>query len=427
MWRVLGKMHAARSRFDRAKELLQRAYDKQRAIAGPNDSTAAFIYHELAMVVGESEGPAAARPMLDSSAARLRKSLGSRHSDVAVGLEDRAVMESDTARRRAILDSAREIRRFMPIVDSMALAADRNRRGNDAWSRGQWAAAYAYFDSSLRILDRKLPPDHANRLHVLNNVGAALSQLGEWKSADSLQRLLLEAQRRSLGAQSTEYATTLESMALTHASMGRLADTEAELRISLVTNRQVLAADHWRIENTLRNLGLIVVARGRFGEGISMLDSAIAMRRIRDGDTSAALGYLLGQRSHAFLSAGRVEEGRRDALAAERLIRGKFPDGDGRRPDLDLWLGLADFAHGDTADAVAHFTAALAGYTRTRPQNHPTIAMANCALGVALAGAGKTDVAEPQLREACPRYARYGLSSPVILKWGRDALARLKP
>jgi serine/threonine-protein kinase len=428
MWRVLGNMHAARSRFDRAKTLLQRAYDTRQFVAGKNDSLAAAIYLELARVVEAYQGPDAARPMFDSSVAKLRKSLGTRHPDVAIGLEERAEIERDSVRRRGLLDSAQAIRGQRLTVDSMAMAGNFNREGSNHWSHARWALAYAYFDSSLRILDRLLPRDHGNRLAVMHNVASALGAIAEWDRADSLQRIILDARLRTSGPKTVEYANTLESAALIGANRpGHLAQTEAELRTSLTTYRQLLTPNHWRIDNTLRNLGLVVVRRGRFDEGMAILDSAIEMHRARQGDTSIALGYMHGQKSHALLMAGRVDEARQAAATADRLMRSKLPEDDSRHADLDSWLAISEFANGEIAGAVTHFMAARDGYARSVSATNPLMAMNGCALGAALAAAGRLDEATPLLREACPRHDRWGLSSPVVTKWGRDALARLRP
>jgi serine/threonine-protein kinase len=426
MWRVLGNMHAARSRFDRAEDLLRRSYDRQRAIAGENDSTAAETYHELARVVSEHRGPAAAIPMFDSSLARLRRAFGPLHASVAAGLEDRSAVEPDIARRTALLDTAERIRRALPVVDSIALAAMLNRRGVLEYSQANWAKARTSFQASLAILERRLPPDHANRLTVLGNVIMVLGNIGEFDRADSLQRLLLDALRRSVGPTTVGYANALEGAALNAVSRGRYADAEAGMRTALATYRQTLAGDHWRIENALRNLGLIVAGRGRVDEGLAVFDTALAMHRARRDTITGELGYLTGQRSYVLLLANRVPEALEAAREAARIMRGRAWDAGSRQGDLEFWLATTAFAAGDTASAVTHFTIARDVYARTLPATHPSVAMIECALGAALAGAGRRQEADPLLREACARHERWGAANPIVTRWGRDAAARLR-
>jgi tetratricopeptide (TPR) repeat protein len=427
MWRVLGNMHAARSRFDRAKTLLQRAYETQQRVAGPNDSTAAAIYLELARAVGEYSGPDAARPMFDSSIAKLRRSLGAGHADVAIGLEERAVLETDSSRRRALMDSAKRIRVETKTVDSMSMAGTYNREGSDQWSRGHWSLAYAYFDSSLRVLEKLLPPDHANRLHVMHNVASALTKLREWDRADSVHHLLLDAQRRSLGTNSVEYANTLESYSLSRAERGRYAEAEADLRISLATFRQLVGPTHWHTPNTLRNLGIILIADGKADVGLALLDTALSLTRAINGDTSTSVGYINGQLSHIYLVVGRPDDAHQSALIAERLLGPRLAENDSRRSDLEFWLGLDAFARGDTTAAVGHFTTARDGYARLMAPDDDSVVRATCMLGVALVSAGRVDAGARPLREACPRQAVGAFPSPVITRWAREALARLRP
>jgi hypothetical protein len=82
---------------------------------------------------------------------------------------------------------------------------------------------------------------------------------------------------------------------------------------------------------------------------------------------------------------------------------------------------------GDTANAVMHFAAARDVYARTLPATHPSVAMTGCAMGAALASADRRQEAEPLLRAACARHERWGAASPIVARWARDAVARLKP
>jgi serine/threonine-protein kinase len=427
MWRVLGNMHAARSRFDRAESLLRRAYDRQRSVAGENDSTAAQIYHELARVVDEYRGPAAAIPMFDSSVAQLRRVVGPSHPAVAAGLEDRSAAEPDVARRIALLDTAARIREALPVIDSMSLAASLNKRGSLAYSQAHWTEAQASFQESLALLDRLLPPDHPNRLAVLGNVIMVLGHMGEFDRADSLQHLLLDALRRTVGPASVNYANALEGAALNALSRGRAAESESGLRTALATYREVLAPDHWHIENTLRNLGLVIARRGRVDEGLAVFDSALAMHRARNDTATGELGYLTGQRSYVLLLANRAPEAREAAREAERLMRGRALDAGSRQGDLEFWLAMTAFASGDTASAVTHFTLSHDLYAKTLPATHPSVAMTGCALGAALAGAGRRQEAEPLLRDACARHERSAAPSPIVTRWARDAAAVARP
>jgi serine/threonine-protein kinase len=426
MWRVLGNMHAARSRFDRAETLLRRAYERQRAIAGENDSTAAQIYHEIARVVGEYRGPSAALPMLDSSIAQLRRTVGPSHPAVAAGLEDRSVVEPNVARRAALLDTATRIRQAQPGVDSMSLAATLNKRGSLEYSQAHWTAARTSFQESLAILEHLLPPDHPNRLTVLSNVIMVLGNIGEFERADSLQHVLLDALRRTVGPTSVSYANALEGAAINALSRGRFADSEAGMRTALATYRQTLTPDHWRIENALRNLGLVIARRGRVDEGLAVFDSALAMHRARNDTSSGELGYLTGQRSYLLLQANRPSEAREAAREAEHLMRGSSWDAGSRQGDLAFWLAMTAFASGDTTSAVSHFTIAHDVYGKTLPATHPSVAMTGCALGAALLGAGRRHDAEPLIREACATHEKAAAPSPIVMRWAREAMATLR-
>jgi tetratricopeptide (TPR) repeat protein/predicted Ser/Thr protein kinase len=421
MWRVLGNMRASRGEYAEAGTLLRRSWELQRQLRGSDDVEAARTYHELAVVEYRFEGSSAARSMLDTSLAQLRKILGRTHADVATALQDRAAAAASADEERRLLDEAVAVWQRQPQADSMGTAALLNNQGSERFGRGDYAEAQALFGTALRILERRVPPEHPNRLALTRNLASTLSGLGEWEPAESLMRQLVAHTPRT--GNGTSRAADSEVLALLAAHQGRLEEAEAGLRTSLATLRGEVAADHWRIDNTLRNLGLVVVARGRGVEGLAILDSAIARSRERNGGTTQGYGYMTGQRVMPLLRLGRLAEAAEAARESERVLRATVPEGHGYLATLALWQGEVALARGDASDAEPHFREALRRFKVNLPERHPSVAGAACLLGAALVRQGRPGDGRHQLETACPVYQRWGLADSLAIGWGREALA----
>jgi tetratricopeptide (TPR) repeat protein len=357
--------------------------------------------------------------MLDTSLAQLKRTLGRTHADVAQALQARAAASISAEEERRLLDEAVAVWQRQPNADSIGTAALLNNQGTERYGRGEYAEARALFGGALRILEQRLPPDHPNRLSLTRNLAATLSGLGEWERAESLTRQVIALTPAT--SKGPARATDSEGLALAAANQGRLEEAEAGLRTALDTLREVVAPEHWRIDNTLRNLGLVVVARGRVAEGLEILDSAVARSRTRDRGAQG-YGYMIGQRVMPLLRLGRQREAGEAVRESERILRAAVPDGHAYLATLALWQGEFALAQGGTG-AEAHFRESLERLKRHLPARHPSIAGAECLLGVALVRQGQGREGRRLLETACPVYERWGLADALAVAWGREALA----
>ena len=429
MWRVLGNLHAARGRYARAKELLERSHARQRALAGDSsggpavpadDAEAARTWIELARVVNRHEGPAAARPMFERGIARLRAALGEDAPDVTAAMLEYAAAVENLDARRALLDRVVERRRREGGLDSMQVARSLNQQGGERFARGAFGEARSLFDGALRIVERRLPPEHPDRLSVQHNLASSLANIGEWAEAERLSRAVLDARRRASAPDSATLAGSVEAWGVLQAYLGRHAEAEEALREALAIFRATLAPRHPRIESALRNVGLAVAARGRVAEGLALLDSAIASTRARNAPPEARAPYL-GHRSLLLLRLGRRAEAAQAAREAGRIIRSTAPAGHSAHADAGFWTGVVALDAGDAPAALAAFDSARAVLLAQHPPGHPRLASADCGRAVALVRLGRPDEARPLLAQGCVTYERWGLAEPMLVAWARAA------
>ncbi len=419
--RTVGQMHSARGDYSRAEGLLRRSTELQWQLRGPDDLEAARTYHELSAVVHYYRGAHASRPMFDSSLARFRRLEGPTGADVRVALNDLAQATDDPALRRRLFAELVESEARSPGLDSMAVAGRLHSEAADLLGQGRPVEAMALFQATLDILSARLPPDNPDRLTVANNLASALSAAGELAQAESLQREGLDRTLRSTASEDAR-GNAYERLALTLARRGKFAEAEQLERQALAHLRKGLAPDNPLIGNALRNLGIIVGRLGREGEGLALLDSAIAQARAIGGPSAPEAYYRTGQRVPMLLRLGRIAEATHDAAVADSFIQSKAADGDPRQVDGARWLGMTAFARRDFAAAVAAASRMFEVQSALAPHPGRDLAQAECLLGTALAAAGRREEARSHLYQGCAVLDSAGIEDPLIARWGKAAL-----
>jgi serine/threonine-protein kinase len=416
LWRAVGRMRAARGDFERAIALLTRAYERRRALYGPDDVEAARVHHEIARVVHAYRGDEPARPLMDSSLTELRRLLGEDHEDVRAAMSDLLTTTADSVAARALLERLLELERRAPSRDPIALADRFDARGAARFGARRYDEAAALFSASLNLLQRQLPPTHQYIRTERQNLAMALMGQGQLARAESLQRVALKAED-AIASPASARAMAREALALTLARAGRPDSAERYEREALALFREGTAPGHWRIWSALRNLAFIVAARGRVAEGLALLDTAAALAGAAgDARAGEAAAYLSAQRVPLLLRLERVTEASRSLAAAERGLGASPAVTAAHRADVHRYAGTIALASGNASQAVERFRLAVA---LAEPPGEPTTVpgIHSCLLGVGLAQLGRATEARPLLEGACPKYELQGMADPLIVQW----------
>lgn len=418
LWRTVGRMRAAHGEFARAIELLTKAYDRRRALFGATDVEAARIHHEIALVAVAYRGETVARAMLDSSLTELRTLLGDEHEEVRSAMSDLMGATSDSVAARALLERVLTLERKAPSRDPIAIASRFDAQGSARYELGRYEQAAALFEASLGLLERHLPPTHENIRTERRNLALALQGQGKLARAESLQRIDLEMEERINGP-AVARASAREALAITLGQAGHADSAEHYERTALALFREGTARGHWRVWSAARNLAFIVAARGRAEEGLTLLDSAIAIARAGP-DSGESAAYLTAQRVPFLLRLDRLAEASRSIELAEQRLGAAPSVSASHRADVHRYAGTIELASGATTRAVQRFRKAVAlDELSGQPGIH------SCLLGVGLAQLRELEEARTLLREPCSSYEAQGLTDPLILRWIAAARRRV--
>jgi serine/threonine protein kinase len=208
---------------------------------------------------------------------------------------------------------------------------------------------------------------------MLSSVNPQISNGKEVSVRETLDKASALLNAGAIGEQVIEAAvrTTLGNSYL---SIGRLAESEVELRRALSINQQTHTIEHLETASSLHNLGILMWTMGRFSDARSLFEDALAVRRRLLGnehiDVSESMDYL----AQVMRDEGRLLEAealfRENVDLTRRLLGNDHVDLARTQSSLAKVLQ----AQGRNSEAEPLFVQSLAVYRKTHPEGSPDVA-----------------------------------------------------
>jgi tetratricopeptide (TPR) repeat protein len=270
---------------------------------------------------------------------------------VALTLASVAGQTRDRAAAESLYRAARDIQRAVLGPDDLAVATTDIQLAVLRERQGAYDDAEALFRESLGIRERQLGPDHGGaalsmiflagllREHLnrpveaeslynralgilrqqppqwlpqlvgaLAGLAAISAERGDYVRAEAFAREILDAQRRTWGA---EHPMITEGMALVArqlAAQRRYAEAEAMLRESIALLERGLSPDHFRVGAELISLGRVHSAAGRRDEAEADLRRALAIMERSEGPRTRLVGMVSALRAELLAQKGEKAE-----------------------------------------------------------------------------------------------------------------------
>lgn len=334
--------------------------------------------------------------------ASLRRTLGPDHRESLRALDSLVAIEVSRGR--------------LTIADPLALQAlERTRRtlGPDAeetrlalnnlaslrWAENRLPEAEALNREALANALALLGPEHPETLDTRSNLGTIFASAGRFAEAEQLHREVLEVRRRLLSPEHPQTLRSIGNLAFACMNDGKLPEAVSLYETLVATRRRVLSAEH---PDTLLAMHNLAQALGRTGQ----LDAAVALVREAAGTADRTLGpENLSTLTYRTTLAGMLLTAKRFPealpLANENYATARRVLG----PDNPRTLNAGEFVAGALnllgrhAEAEPVWREVADTWQRAHPDDWHT-AMARGQLGKTLAAEGRSDEAEPLLRES---------------------------
>ncbi len=224
------------------------------------------------------------------------------------------------------------------------------------WNK-DWGKCVSLLEEALPLAARDLSPNSKNYMVLMNDLGLAYLESGNYTKAKTLFVDLVELKKDLLGINSAEYAASLINLAGIYQDLGELGKAEA-LYLEAIDNYRVSLGDqHPDYATSVQHLGQLYESQARYTQAEALYLNAINIRKF-------AIGSFHPNYAGSLFSLGRLYR-----------------------------------KTGDYEKSRIYFEDALSIYEKSYGQLHPNYANATGELGVLMQSMGQYVLAEAYLSQ----------------------------
>jgi CHAT domain-containing protein/tetratricopeptide (TPR) repeat protein len=329
--------------------------------------------------------------------------------------------------------------------------------GNDLMSQGKVKEALAAYNKSLALCKKVLKPNHQSTAQVLQSIGMAQNELGDFQSAQSHYEQALAMRRVALGNNNYDTAITMNDLAVLLMEQGDYQEARKLFDETLAVRIKLLGADHaqvapaWinlgslekRVGNfpaakqnflkglaiaekqlgpehgytlaTLNNLGDLMVDMADYTAARQYYDKVLPLARRVYGNNDSRVAMVLNNLGHLYQIQGNYAESKK---SYEQALKIRKASGEGNHPETASIinnLGHLLQTQGDHAGAIPYYEQALAILRKSLGNEHQLTASTLGSLGVAQQKTGDYKNARKSLTEVLGLYRKLlGEKHPLV-------------
>ena len=150
--------------------------------------------------------------------------------------------------------------------------------GYHLYAIGDYPGAYPNFQKALEINRKVLGEEHPDTASSLNNLGALLQAMGEYEGARPYYEKALEIRRKVLGEEHPDTASSLNNLGFLLRAMGDYEGARPYYEKALEINRKVLGEEHPDTASSLNNLAILNYYEGKFKIAFNLIHRALGVR-----------------------------------------------------------------------------------------------------------------------------------------------------
>ncbi|CAF4944605.1 unnamed protein product [Rotaria sp. Silwood1] len=239
---------------------------------------------------------------------------------------------------------------------------------------GQYNEAIEFYQKSLDIKEKTLPPNHPDWAQSYNNIGLVYYNMGEYSKALSSYERALEIWKIALPPNHPDLAISYSNIGLVYDKMGQYSKALSSYEQSLEIRKIALPPNHPDLAASYNNIGLVYDNMGEYSKALSSHERSLEIRKIalppNHSDLAASYNNIgmvynnMGEYSKALSSHERSLEIRKIALPPNH-------------PDFAQSYnntGWVYYNMGEYSKALSSYERSLEIRKIALPPNHPDLA-----------------------------------------------------
>jgi len=309
---LAGDLYREQGDYDRAESLLKRGLSIREAALGHDHLDVAASINNLATLYDDQGKYRQAETLYERVLAIREATLGSQHSEVAAALNNLSVVYS----HQYLFDRAESLLERSLIITESTLGKNHPRIANilnnmaiDYVRRGMYERAELLCERALAIAEATLGRDHPDVANMLGALSAIYAEEGLYSRAESLLIRALAIIESAQGKASPQAAMVLNNLSELYGRQKQYGRAQRALERALAIQKAAYPKDHTDIAATLRNLAFSCTYQAMYSRAEALLKQALAIDKAAGNDDGVA-NNLQG------LGILRYEQGRYDEGAS---------------------------------------------------------------------------------------------------------------
>jgi tetratricopeptide (TPR) repeat protein len=147
-----------------------------------------------------------------------------------------------------------------------------------AWTkyeRGEYEEAITFYEKSLDIKQKTLPPNDLSFASTYNNIGMVYDTMGDYPKALLSHEKALEIQKQSLPLNHPNLATSYNNIGIVYQNMGDYPKALSYYEKALEIQKQSLPPNHPDLAPSCYNIGLLYEKKGDYPKARSFYERAV--------------------------------------------------------------------------------------------------------------------------------------------------------
>ncbi len=266
--------------------------------------------------------------------------------------------------------------------------------------QGKYEEAVGFYENSIKIKQKILPPTHSDLATSYNNIGNVYNNMDEYSKALSYYEKALEIYQKTLPANHPRLATSYNNIGLVYSKMGEYSKALSYYEKALEIYQKTLPANHPSLATSYNNIGLVYDDIGEYSKALSSHEKALEIYQKTLPANHPLLATSYNNIGLVYSKMGEYSKALSSHEKALEILRKTLP---ANHPSLATSynnIGLVYDDMGEYSKALSSHEKALEIRQKTLPENHPDLAQSYNNIGNVYNNMGEYSKALSYLKRA---------------------------
>jgi tetratricopeptide (TPR) repeat protein len=145
--------------------------------------------------------------------------------------------------------------------------------------QGHYEEAITFYEKSLAISQKTLPPTHPDLAVSYNNIGNVYRNMGEYSKALSYHEKVLEIRQKTLPPTHPDLAVSYGNIGMVYDDMGEYSKALSYYEKALEIQQKTLPPTHPDLAKSYNNIGSVYYNMGEYSTALSNYEKALEIRQ----------------------------------------------------------------------------------------------------------------------------------------------------